>query len=65
MQVAAHPDADIREGSRAAKKKSVGIKKTYLVLNQELDTLNGSSSGLGDGGRNTTHCYRSQFLMLL
>ncbi len=31
--------------------------KTYLILDQELDTLDGSSSGLGDGSRNTTHCY--------
>jgi hypothetical protein len=38
--------------------KKLLISKTYLVLDQELDTLNGSSSGLGDGGGNTTHCYR-------
>jgi hypothetical protein len=30
--------------------------RTYLILDQELDTLDGSSSGLGDGGRYTTHC---------
>lgn len=30
--------------------------RTYLVLDQELDTLDGSSSGLGDSGGNTTHC---------
>lgn len=29
----------------------------YLILDQELDTLNGSSGGLRDGGRDTTHCY--------
>lgn len=28
---------------------------TYLVLDEELDTLNGSGSSLRDGGRNTTH----------
>lgn len=28
---------------------------TYLVLDEELDTLNGGSSGLRDGGGNTTH----------
>ena len=31
---------------------------TYLILDQELNTLNGSSSGLGDGSGDTTHCYR-------
>jgi hypothetical protein len=30
--------------------------KTHLVLDQELDTLNGGSSSLGDSGGNTTHC---------
>jgi hypothetical protein len=29
---------------------------TNLVLDQELDTLDGGSSGLGDSGGNTTHC---------
>jgi len=29
---------------------------TYLVLNEELDTLNGCGSGLRDGGGDTTHC---------
>jgi hypothetical protein len=28
---------------------------TYLVLDEELDTLNGSGGGLRDGGGNTTH----------
>lgn len=28
---------------------------TNLVLDQELDTLNGGSSGLGDSGGDTTH----------
>jgi hypothetical protein len=28
---------------------------TNLVLDEKLDTLNGSSSGLRDGGGNTTH----------
>lgn len=40
------------------------IIKTYLVLDQELDTLDGSGSGLGDGGGDTTHCYRSQLCFL-
>lgn len=31
---------------------------SYLVLDEELDTLNGSGSGLRDGGRDTTHCYQ-------
>ena len=30
--------------------------RTYLILDQALDTLDGSSSGLRDGGRDTTHC---------
>jgi hypothetical protein len=29
---------------------------TNLVLDQELDTLDGGGSGLGDSGGNTTHC---------
>lgn len=28
---------------------------TYLVLDQELDTLDGGSSSLRDGGGDTTH----------
>lgn len=31
---------------------------TYLVLDEELDTLDGSGGGLGDGGRDTTHWRR-------
>jgi hypothetical protein len=27
----------------------------YLVLDEELDTLNGSGGGLRDGGGDTTH----------
>lgn len=30
-------------------------ENTYLVLDEELDTLNGSGGGLRDGGRDTTH----------
>ena len=30
--------------------------KTNLVLDKELDTLDGSGGSLGDGGRDTTHC---------
>jgi hypothetical protein len=29
--------------------------ESYLVLDQELDTLNWSGSSLGDGSGNTTH----------
>lgn len=29
---------------------------THLVLDEKLDTLNGSGSGLRDGGGDTTHC---------
>lgn len=28
----------------------------YLVLDEKLDTLDGSGGGLGDGGGHTTHC---------
>jgi hypothetical protein len=30
--------------------------KTNLVLDEELDTLDGSGGSLGDGGGDTTHC---------
>jgi hypothetical protein len=30
--------------------------KTNLVLDEKLDTLDGSGGSLGDGGRDTTHC---------
>jgi hypothetical protein len=33
-----------------------GKGMTNLVLDQELDTLDGGSSGLGDSGGDTTHC---------
>jgi len=29
--------------------------EAYLVLDEKLDTLDGSSGGLRDGGRDTTH----------
>jgi len=32
------------------------VAATYLVLDQELDTLNRSSGSLRDGGGDTTHC---------
>lgn len=35
---------------------NIPFRKTYLVLDEELDTLNGGGSGLRDGGGNTTHC---------
>lgn len=31
----------------------------YLVLDEKLDTLDGSGSGLRDGGGDTTHCEES------
>ena len=36
---------------------SIGARRvvTNLVLDQELDTLNGGSGGLGDSGGDTTH----------
>jgi hypothetical protein len=33
----------------------VMLVKAYLVLDEELDTLDGGGSGLRDGGGNTTH----------
>lgn len=30
-------------------------ENTYLVLDEKLDTLDGSGSGLRDGGGDTTH----------
>jgi hypothetical protein len=33
---------------------------THLVLDEELDTLDGSGRGLGDGGGDTTHCASCQ-----
>jgi hypothetical protein len=54
------PNADTRKDGAGARAGWQESEKTYLVLDQELDTLNGSSSSLGDGGRNTTHCYRRQ-----
>lgn len=35
--------------------KTTGLKHLILVLDEELDTLNGGSSGLRDGGGDTTH----------
>ena len=40
------------------------IKKPYLVLDEELDTLNRGSGSLRDGGGNTTHCRHAQLAML-
>jgi hypothetical protein len=31
------------------------VGRTYLVLDEELNTLDGSGGGLRDGGGNTTH----------
>lgn len=45
--------------------EEVEKKETYLILDQQLDTLNGSSSSLRDGGRDTTHCYRELALEIL
>jgi len=33
-----------------------GKEPAYLVLDEELDALNGSGGGLRDGGRDTAHC---------
>jgi hypothetical protein len=38
---------------------SRGDVEAYLVLDEKLDTLDGSSGGLRDGGRDTTHYTRS------
>jgi len=35
--------------------ETTGLDHLILVLDKELDTLNGSGSGLGDGGGDTTH----------
>jgi hypothetical protein len=32
------------------------VVRTYLILNEELHTLDGSGGGLRDCGSNTTHC---------
>lgn len=36
--------------------RAMPMATTYLVLDEELDTLDGSGGGLRDGGRDTTHC---------
>jgi len=36
-------------------RKAASLKHLILVLDEELDALNGGSSGLRDGGGNTTH----------
>lgn len=36
--------------------ETTGLDHLILVLDEELDTLDGSGGGLGDGGGNTTHC---------
>jgi hypothetical protein len=36
-------------------RKTASLKHLILVLDEELDALNGGSSGLRDGGGNTTH----------
>ena len=35
--------------------KTAGLKHLILVLDKELNTLNGGGSSLGDGSGNTTH----------
>jgi len=35
--------------------ETAGLEHLILVLEEKLDTLNGGSSGLGDGGGNTSH----------
>jgi hypothetical protein len=45
-----------RNEKKKKKKKGWGVFfLTYLVLGKVLDTLNGGSRGLGDGGGDTTH----------
>jgi hypothetical protein len=34
--------------------ETAGLEHLILVLEEKLDTLNGGSSGLGDGGGNTS-----------
>jgi hypothetical protein len=46
-------------GRGLADKKLNQCKSTYLVLDQKLNTLDRSSCGLRDCGRDTTHCYRA------
>jgi hypothetical protein len=50
--------ADIRAKGELGGKKISRASGTYLILDQELNTLDRSSCGLGDGGGDTTHCYR-------
>lgn len=38
--------------------ETTGAEHLILVLDEELDTLDGGSGGLGDGSGNTTHCLR-------
>jgi hypothetical protein len=40
------PAADIRAKGEFEKNKNSRANKTYLILDQELDTLDGSSCGL-------------------
>ncbi|KAH0357086.1 ADP,ATP carrier protein, partial [Aureobasidium melanogenum] len=40
--------------------ETASLKHLILVLDEELDTLNGGSSGLRDGGGNTTHQERTR-----
>lgn len=51
-------DSGSFDGTLEIRKPSSGWNAmgTHLVLDEELDTLNGGGSGLGDGGGNTTHC---------
>ena len=53
MRIAAPLHKDIPSSGRQWENEV--IIGTYLVLDEELDTLNGSGSGLRDGGRDTTH----------
>jgi hypothetical protein len=48
----------LRISGQRANMEKIRADKTYLILDQELDTLDWSSCGLGDGGGDTTHCYR-------
>ena len=44
------------EAVEAGGERAQSTKKAYLVLDEKLDTLDGSGGGLRDGGRDTTHC---------
>jgi len=50
-----HGAAEAVHDARVAAVKTARLDHLILVLDEELDTLNGGSSGLGDSGGDTTH----------